>query len=289
MLDRANQAPSQRTYEIQPSHTVRDLPGAAARGFSILGNRAELFVALAKAQAGFTEIVRSRTVTVRSDKGNYTFDYAPLDAVLAATVPALNANGFSLLQPLVKEGSEWVLRTILAHASGGLIETSLVIPDRGTGWQALGGAITYARRYMVGALLGVAPEEDDDGTTAEGMHREVTPKQGPRANSRPTPPEPPKAKPAARPASAPPQSSDAPPASAAPETPAPSGPQNPALSDEQNAVLRDLFKTRLWNGERFANKTKAGEYILLTLGKAQPLSADFDQLRAALESLPVAT
>lgn len=191
----------------------------------------DVFAALCKAQAEFTDIVRSKTVTVRSDKGNYTFDYAPLESVLAATVPALNKHGLSLLQPLVKEGDDWVLRTILAHSSGSYIVTRLIIPspERG-GWQALGGAITYARRYMVGALLGVSPEEDDDGTTAEGMHREVQQK-GPRANTQPTPPKPPvKAKPpespkdelvealsksteTARPASVPPPAATPPPVS----------------------------------------------------------------------------
>lgn len=158
--------------------------------FAVSG-AAEVFAALAKAQAEFGDIVRSKTVSVRSDKGTYTFDYAPLESVLAATVPALNRHGLALLQPLCKEGQDWILRTIIAHSSGAFVQTMLVIPspDRG-GWQALGGAITYARRYMVGALLGVAPEEDDDGTSAEGMHRDVAPK-GPRSNSQPTPPKPP--------------------------------------------------------------------------------------------------
>lgn len=171
---------------------------AGRQGFKIHGNPADVFGALAKAQASFGPIQRTRTVHVRSDKGNYTFAYAPLDEILSKVIPALTANGLAFSQPLVQEGDKWVLRTILAHESGSYVECSCSIPwpvrwkdgkSYPGGWQEFGSAVTYARRYTGGPLLGIAPEEDDDGTAAEDMPRETQARApGPRQNSRPTPP-----------------------------------------------------------------------------------------------------
>jgi hypothetical protein len=163
-------------------------------GFHIHGNPASIFGALAKAQAAFAKVERTKLVKVRSEKGNYDFWYAPLENVLGAVEAALNANELALMQPLVKEGQVWVLRTILGHASGAYLECTLSLPST-DGWQKLGSTVTYARRYMVGSLLGIAPEEDDDGTGAEDMPRETQTRQaGPRANTQPKPPaQPPKA------------------------------------------------------------------------------------------------
>lgn len=179
--------------QAKAANPVEPPPRHGMSGFVIHGSPAAIFGALAKAQAGFGPIERTKTVKVRSDKGNYDFAYAPLEAVLGAVTPALNANGLALLQPLVKEENQWVLRTILAHESGAYLEGSLPIPTQtaqggSRAWQELGSAVTYARRYMVGAMLGIAPEEDDDGAAAEDMPRE-TQQRGPRQGTRPTPPQ----------------------------------------------------------------------------------------------------
>lgn len=176
--------------------------GPQVSDFSIHGNPTELFGALAKAQGDFKPIVRSKEVHVRSERGNYDFKYAPLEEVLAATVPALTANGLVVLQPLGHAASgELVLRTVLAHASGARIETRMTLPqtmtakasnggtfERSKTAQEIGSAITYMRRYMVQSLLGVNAEEDDDGASGEEMGRTMTEKSGPRTNTRPTPP-----------------------------------------------------------------------------------------------------
>lgn len=128
-----------------------------------------LATALAKAQSAFEPIERTRTVTVRSDKGNYTFAYAPLDVVLAATMPALTANGLSLTSLIVRGGR--ALRTLLLHESGEFLAVEMEMPET-QGPQKFGSALTYLRRYSIVALLGVASEEDDDGNAAEGNNIE---------------------------------------------------------------------------------------------------------------------
>lgn len=153
---------------------------------------APLYAALAKAQAGFGDIVRNRQVTVqpkqRQDADGksywpkpYTFDYAPLEEVLNKCLPALNANELALFHRLDLKGGELI--TVLAHSSGATIQESAPI---GKGdWQQVGSSVTYARRYTVQCLLGVAAEYDDDGNAADG--NDATPAQK-QPRSQPTPP-----------------------------------------------------------------------------------------------------
>lgn len=145
-----------------------------------------LAVALAKAQAGFTVIERTREVTVKpKESPSYTFRYAPLDVVLAATLPALNANGLSLVSLPIMGGDR--LRTLLLHESGEFIAVEVLMPEF-QGPQKFGSALTYMRRYSIISLLGVASEEDDDGNAAEGNHIE-------KKTDRPPAAQPPKERP----------------------------------------------------------------------------------------------
>lgn len=125
-----------------------------------------LAAALAKAQAAFPVIERTRTVEVQTKTGGkYTFNYAPLDTILAAVRAPLSANGLAVTQLL--DGTDLV--TVLMHESGGSFEGRVPIPRAsGDTVQQFGSAITYLRRYALQAILGVASEEDDDGNHAAG-------------------------------------------------------------------------------------------------------------------------
>lgn len=123
-----------------------------------------LAAALAAAQAEFPPIPKTKTVAVRTDKGTYTFAYAPLEAILDATRPALAKNGLALTQLL--EGAS--VRTVLAHKSGEWIRSDAPLPTMPAKAQELGSLITYLRRYAAVSILGVAAEDDDDGNIASG-------------------------------------------------------------------------------------------------------------------------
>lgn len=124
----------------------------------------KFYAALSKAQSEFEPIHRDKTVTVRTKDGpSYTFAYAPLEAILRATLPALNKNGFSLVQRV----EEAYLVTTLYHESGQLSGSIKIMVGR-DGPQAYGSALTYARRYGVTLLLGICADDDDDGNAAEG-------------------------------------------------------------------------------------------------------------------------
>lgn len=92
--------------------------------------------------------------------------YADLAAVWDAVREPLSKNGLAVLQPpMPNEGAGLKIRTIVAHASGEWIASEFVMPLVKNDPQGLGSAITYARRYAMAAMLGIA-QEDDDATAA---------------------------------------------------------------------------------------------------------------------------
>lgn len=94
--------------------------------------------------------------------------YADLASVREACIGPLTANGLSVVQtPSTSPEGHVALTTLLLHSSGQWIADTLTVAPKDDGPQAMGSAITYARRYALAAFAGVAPE-DDDGEAAEG-------------------------------------------------------------------------------------------------------------------------
>jgi ERF superfamily len=120
----------------------------------------KLAAALAKAQA---EIKGAK-----KDAANPFFKstYADLASVWDACRDALSKNELAVAQPTDFLDGQMILKTILLHSSGETITGLLPIMagEKATA-QQVGSAITYARRYALAAMVGVAPE-DDDGNAA---------------------------------------------------------------------------------------------------------------------------
>ena len=130
----------------------------------------DLAKALAKAQAEFPAIGRSKEVRVQTKTGgSYTFAYEPLDAILNTVRPVLAANGLAFSQLLGHVGGAPALKTMLMHEGGEVIQDSCPLPSNGSlTAQEFGSLVTYFRRYALVAVLGIATEEDDDGNHASG-------------------------------------------------------------------------------------------------------------------------
>jgi hypothetical protein len=92
--------------------------------------------------------------------------YADLNSIREACMPALNANGISVLQPTIQIDGKNFVQTVLLHESGerisGLTE---IVYSKSNDAQSQGSGITYARRYGLQSLMNVGAE-DDDGTKA---------------------------------------------------------------------------------------------------------------------------
>jgi len=98
--------------------------------------------------------------------------YASLSNIIEAVTPHLNAVGLTVVQMPTTEG----LETLLLHESGEYISSlSTIAAKDPMNPQAVGSAITYARRYAMGAVLSLNIDEDDDANAAT-----VAPKASPK-------------------------------------------------------------------------------------------------------------
>jgi hypothetical protein len=101
--------------------------------------------------------------------------YAPLDAIIDATRPVLAKNGLAVIQqPLFMEGTAGV-ETVIIHKDGASTSSTLLLPLKDQSPQGVGSAITYARRYALAAVLGIASEDDDDGNVSTGLVKKPEP------------------------------------------------------------------------------------------------------------------
>lgn len=119
-----------------------------------------LAAALAKAQANI------RPASKDAVNPHFKSKYADLAAILEVVRDPLAANGLSIVQMPSTEGAKVTLTTMLMHSSGQWIRSSLTMVAAQNTPQGVGSTITYARRYALGAVLGVAAEIDDDGNAA---------------------------------------------------------------------------------------------------------------------------
>src|SRR5262249_14525498 len=125
--------------------------------------------ALAKAQAELTNPEKSLTATIPSPfprEGHRTFRYAPLSSGLDIVRKSLGRHEIATMQTteIDKAGGLLRLTTVLAHSSGEWVASEwpvCQITDIASA-QRMGAALTYARRYSLFTLVGIAGEDDLD-------------------------------------------------------------------------------------------------------------------------------
>ena len=130
---------------------------------------AALASALAKAQAELINPEKSLTATIRTGRpgdGEHGFRYAPLSSGLDIVRKTLGQHEIATLQITAIDQTAGMvnLTTTLAHASGEWIASDWpVCPIAETANpQRMGAALTYARRYALFTLVGIAGEDDLD-------------------------------------------------------------------------------------------------------------------------------
>lgn len=126
---------------------------------------ADLAGALAIAQASIGTVTKDKTAKL-GDK--YSYKYADLASCLDAVREPLAANGLALVQGASGHGNAITVTTRLLHKSGQWIESGLTLTAKDTTPQAIGSAITYARRYGLSALIGLAADDDDGQAAGKG-------------------------------------------------------------------------------------------------------------------------
>lgn len=119
----------------------------------------ELATALAKAQGKISH------ATKESKNPHFNSKYADLASVLDACREPLSENGLSVCQLPSKSDGAWILITRLIHSSGEWIQGEVPILSSKQDAQGFGSGMTYARRYGLASVVGIA-QDDDDGNAA---------------------------------------------------------------------------------------------------------------------------
>lgn len=126
-------------------------------------NIKQLASALSKAQGDMKAAIKS------NDNPFFKSKYADLSSVWDACRDALSSNGLSVTQiprmAKIDNESKFCLETTLLHLSGEWMSGLYPINPVKNDPQGTGSAITYARRYALAAMVGVA-QADDDGKGA---------------------------------------------------------------------------------------------------------------------------
>lgn len=109
-----------------------------------------------------------------SENPHFRSKYADLASIWEAIRGPLTKHGLSVVQsPRLVGGGEntWLVEveTTLLHKSGQFLSDIFAVPVSRPDAQGVGSALTYARRYTLAAVVGVAPDDDDgEGAVARG-------------------------------------------------------------------------------------------------------------------------
>lgn len=124
----------------------------------------ELAAALAKAQAEMKAADMNATNPFLKNR------YADLGSIIEAVRPAIAKHGLAFAQMPTFDGATVTVDTIIMHASGQWLSSTLGVSIEGEKGlslaQVMGKAITYLRRYGLSAMFGVYADKDDDGNGA---------------------------------------------------------------------------------------------------------------------------
>jgi|TARA_B110000503_G_C7119345_1_gene401758 hypothetical protein len=115
----------------------------------------EAIKSLIKAQGEMGKAIKGAT------NPHFKSKYADLESVINATMAAFHGNGFGVIQRCDKNDNGHFVETQLIHTSGHIFDSRVYLVLGKNDMQGLGSALTYARRYALLGLAGIAPEDDD--------------------------------------------------------------------------------------------------------------------------------
>ena len=117
--------------------------------------------ALASAQMEMGKALKS------ANNPHFRSKYADLSSVTDACMPALNKHGIAVIQPCGQDEHGSFVETVLIHGeSGQELRCRVPLIVQKNDMQGYGSAVTYARRYGLMSMAGIAPEDDDGNAAA---------------------------------------------------------------------------------------------------------------------------
>jgi hypothetical protein len=132
----------------------------------VFGGR-HIFTALAKAQGELKHASKDGI------NPHFRSKYASLASVIDSYRKVLAKHGLCVIQQARPHDRGVIVATTIGHASGEYIsDEGVFVPASKNDAQGFGSALTYARRYGLSALIGIAPDDDDDGNAAVASTRQ---------------------------------------------------------------------------------------------------------------------
>jgi ERF superfamily len=147
---------------------------ALAQEMRALQAREAWFTAIARFQDQCPVIYKTASAKIQTSRASFSYNYAPLPEILAIVQPVMAPLGLSVSWRTPRiENDRVVVSCRVAHALGhiedsGEIAMPIIFADPGIGAtppQRVGIALSYAKRYALLGILGLAPEEDDDAAS----------------------------------------------------------------------------------------------------------------------------
>jgi hypothetical protein len=130
--------------------------------------------ALAAAQINMGKALKQST------NPHFKRKYADLGNVMDACLPALNEAGIAVIQPAGEDETGRYVETVFIHGESGeklSCRVPLIIDQNNM--QRYGSAVTYARRYGLMAMAGIAPEDDDGHAASQSAPQQQQRKAAP--------------------------------------------------------------------------------------------------------------
>jgi hypothetical protein len=122
----------------------------------------ELAAALIKAQGALKNPPKTKI------NPHFKSSYVDLSDGLTALRECFSKHDLSFIQGTSVMDGVIILNTRIVHKGGQYIESDYPVGGFGKP-QEMGSAMTYARRYSLFAMVGIAGEDDDDGNAAQAV------------------------------------------------------------------------------------------------------------------------
>lgn len=133
-------------------------------------DKKNIAAALVKAQLGMGKALKQTT------NPHFRQKYADLGNVMDACLPALHEAGIAVIQPTGEDASGQYVETVLIHSgSGESLSCRVPLILQKNDMQGYGSAVTYARRYGLMTMAGIAPEDDDGNAAAKAAPKREAP------------------------------------------------------------------------------------------------------------------
>jgi hypothetical protein len=144
----------------QVARTVRDGAVIGAHSVRRSPSLSKIAAALCAAQA------EMKNPTKNKQNPHFKNWYADLNAVLESILPVFTKHKLSIMQLPCELDDAPAMMTLVMHDSGEWVETTVKVRPVKSDPQSVGSAQSYARRYALQSIAGLAAEDDDDGHAA---------------------------------------------------------------------------------------------------------------------------